>query len=77
MILPSCADLDALIENETLAEPPLTEADAQEESDPETVGEADTIATAMALLVIENAHLREVIQHLRDTISGLTDHRLL
>lgn len=39
--------------------------------------EPDTIAMAMALLVIENTHLREVIHHLRDTISGLTDHNLL
>ena len=37
--------------------------------------EPDTIA--MALFVIENTHLREVIHHLRDTISGLTDHNLL
>ena len=35
------------------------------------------ICSAMALLVIENTHLREVIHHLRDTISGLTDHNLL
>lgn len=32
---------------------------------------------AMALLVIKNTHLREVIRNLRDTISGLTDHKLL
>ena len=35
------------------------------------------VAMAMALLVIENTHLREVIRNLRDTISGLTDHKLL
>ena len=51
----------------------LTEDDAEVDS-PET---GDTIAAAMAVLVIENAHLREVIKHLRDTISGLSDHALL
>lgn len=52
----------------------VSEAAAEAEEDPV---EDDNIATAMALLVIENAHLREVIRHLRDTISGLTDHHLL
>ncbi len=52
----------------------VPEAAAETEESPV---EDDNIATAMALLVIENAHLREVIRHLRDTISGLTDHHLL
>lgn len=73
------ADLDALIEGQINEEEPLPNPDVQEpaETEQEPHGDSDTIATAMALLVIENTHLREVIQHLRDTISGLTDHKLL
>lgn len=72
-------DMDAFIERKISKEQPPPEPDAQatsetEEDSPE--GD-DTIATAMALLVIENTHLREVIRNLRDTISGLTDHKLL
>ena len=52
----------------------LLTGDADENDSPET---SDTLATAMAMLVIENTHLREVIKHLRDTISGLSDHVLL
>ncbi len=73
------ADLDALIEGQINEEEPLPDPDVQEpvEAEQEPHEDSDTIATAMALLVIENTHLREVIQHLRDTISGLTDHKLL
>ena len=72
-------DMDALIEGQMSKEQPPPEPDTQapseaEEDSPE--GD-DTIAMAMALLVIENTHLREVIRNLRDTISGLTDHKLL
>ena len=49
----------------------------QTKSGDEAQEDNDAIAMAMALLVIENTHLREVIHHLRDTISGLTDHNLL
>ena len=75
----ACTDLDTLIEERINEEEPLPEPDAQEpdEAEQESLGSSDTIATAMALLVIENTHLREVIKNLRDTISGLTDHRLL
>ena len=52
----------------------LLTIDAAEDDSSET---SDTIAAAMAVLVIENTHLREVIKHLRDTISGLSDHVLL
>ena len=67
-------DMDTLIEERLSKEP-----DAQEsaEADNDTPEGDDTIAMAMALLVIENTHLREVIRNLRDTISGLTDHKLL
>lgn len=65
----SCTELAAAKPDET--------QNQQDESGGESEAGNDTIATAMALLVIENTHLREVIKHLRDTISGLTDHRLL
>lgn len=72
-------DMDALIEEQLSKEQPPPEPDAQEsaEADNDTPEGDDTIAMAMALLVIENTHLREVIRNLRDTISGLTDHKLL
>lgn len=72
-------DMDALIEEQLSKEQPPPEPDAQEstEADNDTPEGDDTIAMAMALLVIENMHLREVIRNLRDTISGLTDHKLL
>ena len=71
--------MDALIEEQLSKEQPPPEPDAQEstEADNDTPEGDDTIAMAMALLVIENTHLREVIRNLRDTISGLTDHKLL
>ena len=64
--------LDEHTENSTKSA--LLTGDAGEDDSPET---GDTLATAMATLVIENTHLREVIKHLRDTISGLSDHVLL
>lgn len=75
----AAADMDALIEGQISEEEPLPESDEQEptEAEDDSRENDDTIAMAMALLVIENTHLREVIQHLRDTISGLTDHKLL
>ena len=69
-IEPENTDMDAMLENRSEEPPPQEEPTAE-------VGGTDTIATAMAMLVIENTRLREIIQHLRDTISGLTDHRLL
>ena len=73
-------DVDKLIEDQEKGEHP-SEPSQQEQMDAQDVAledeEPDTIAMAMALLVIENTHLREVIHHLRDTISGLTDHNLL
>ena len=73
-------DVDKLIEDQEKGEHPSEpshreQMDAQDEALEDE--EPDTIAMAMALLVIENTHLREVIHHLRDTISGLTDHNLL
>ena len=72
-------DMDVLIEEQLSKEQPPPKPDAQEptEADNDTPEGDDTIAMAMALLVIENTHLREVIRNLRDTISGLTDHKLL
>lgn len=72
-------DMDALIESHISKEQPPPEPDAHEppESEMDSLEADDTIAMAMALLVIENTHLREVIRNLRDTISGLTDHKLL
>lgn len=71
-------DMDGLLEDREKEEHPSDpsnreQTDAQDDAQEDT----DTIAMAMALLVIENTHLREVIHHLRDTISGLTDHNLL
>ena len=60
-------DLDAVIEKNSSELPHADET-------PDTI---DTVATAMAMLVIENTQLREVIKHLRETISGLSDHILL
>lgn len=71
---PTETDLDSLMEQQS-SNPVQEEATISTSA--ETSDTSDTIATAMAMLVIENTHLREVIQHLRDTISGLTDHRLL
>lgn len=73
-------DMDAFIERQISKEQPPLEPDAQVPSEAEQDSPEegdDTIATAMALLVIENTHLREVIRNLRDTISGLTDHKLI
>lgn len=71
-------DMDGLLEDREKEEHPSDpsnreQTDAQDDAQEDT----DTIAMAMALLVIENTHLREVIHHLRDTMSGLTDHNLL
>lgn len=73
------AAMDVLIEEQLSKEQPPPKPDAQEptEADNDTPEGDDTIAMAMALLVIENTHLREVIRNLRETISGLTDHKLL
>lgn len=72
-------DVDALIEEQLSKEQPPPKPDAQEpaEADNDTSEGDDTITMAMALLVIENTHLREIIRILRDTISGLTDHKFL
>ena len=73
---PVVEDLDAILKQqvETLPSSDVPAEEAAEEDASET---SDTIATAMAMLVIENTHLREVIKHLRGTISGLSDHILL
>ena len=68
--VPTNPDMDALLEKHAEEEPP------PHENTDEEAGCSDTIATAMAMLVIENTRLREIIKHLRDTISGLTDHNL-
>lgn len=73
---PVVEDLDAILKQqvETL---PSSDVPAEEAAEEDTSEASDTIATAMAMLVIENTHLREVIKHLRGTISGLSDHILL
>lgn len=73
---PADGDLDAMLEKQAdkslhETEPVVTTAPENDSS-----GASDTVATAMAMLVIENTQLREIIKHLRDTISGLTDHML-
>ena len=72
-------DVDALIEEQLSKEQPPPKPDEQEsaEADNDASEGDDTITMAMALLVIENTHLREIIRNLRDTISGLTDHKFL
>lgn len=74
---PVDGDLDALMEKHAEEPTQETEPAAATASEDESSGASDTVATAMAMLVIENTHLREIIKHLRDTIAGLTDHRLL
>ena len=73
---PVVEDLDAILKQqvETL---PSSDMPAEEAAEEDASEASDTIATAMAMLVIENTHLREVIKHLRGTISGLSDHILL
>ncbi len=73
---PVVEDLDAILKQqvETL---PSSDVPAEEAAEEDASEASDTIATAMAMLVIENTHLREVIKHLRGTISGLSDHILL
>lgn len=75
------ADTDSEEESVPIEAPalPETEESAQapageQEEDPPTP--ADTIATAMSMLVIENMELRATIRQLRSTISGLTDRIL-
>lgn len=74
--VPVNEDLDTMLEEHTenSTKNALLTGDADENDSPET---SDMLATAMAMLVIENTQLREVIKHLRDTISGLSDHVLL
>ena len=69
-------DLDAVIEKNSSELPHADETPSDSDAD-ETPDTIDTVATAMAMLVIENTQLREVIKHLRETISGLSDHILL
>ena len=75
---PTTVDVDALLEKLAEEEPP-PEPVSQEQmgAEDESPKGDNTISMAMALLVIENTHLREIIRNLRDTISGLTDHKLL
>ena len=75
---PTTVDVDALLEKHAEEEPP-PEPVSQEQmgAEDESPKGDNTISMAMALLVIENTHLREIIRNLRDTISGLTDHKLL
>lgn len=70
-------DLDAMMGEHTDESAQETESATPSAAEDESSGNSDTIATAIAMLVIEYTHLREIIQHLRDTIAGLTDHRLL
>lgn len=70
-------DIDAAVEN--YIEEQLPSSSDEEEAEETTTDESadDTIATAMALLVIENQHLREIIRSMRETLSGMTDHQLI
>ena len=72
-------DMNTFFEYQTSKEQPHPESDVQVPAEAEEGPSEndDTITMAMALLVIQNTHLREVIRNLRDTISGLTDHKLL
>ena len=70
-------DLDAMMETHTEESAQETEPTSPAAPGGESSGSSDTVATAIAMLVIENTHLREIIKHLRDTIAGLTDHSLL
>ena len=73
---PVVEDLDAIL-NQQVETLPSSDVPAEEAAEEDASEASDTIATAMAMLVIENTHLREVIKHLRGTISGLSDHILL
>lgn len=73
---PADGDLDAMLERQT-GESSQETKPIPSASEDESSAASDTVATAMAMLVIENTHLREIIKHLRDTIAGLTDHGLL
>lgn len=73
---PADGDLDAMLEKQT-GESSQETKPVPSASEDESSAASDTVATAMAMLVIENTHLREIIKHLRDTIAGLTDHGLL
>lgn len=70
-------DLDAIIEKHAEEAAQGNAPIAADASESEASAASDTVATAMAMLVIENTHLREIIKHLRDTIAGMTDHGLL
>lgn len=72
---PADGDLDAMLEKQT-GESSQETKPVPSASEDESSAASDTVATAMAMLVIENTHLREIIKHLRDTISRLTDHML-
>lgn len=69
-------NLDAMIDKNSSELPHADTIPSDSDAD-DTPDTSDTIATAMAMLVIENTQLREVIKHLRETISGLSDHILL
>ena len=73
---PVNTDLDAMLEQQ-YSETPQNDMSIPVSDEEETPDASDTVAAAMAMLVIENTHLREVIKHLRETISGLSDHILL
>lgn len=73
---PADGDLDAMLEKQADESLHETEPAIAAAAEDDSSGTSDTVATAMAMLVIENTQLREIIKHLRDTISGLTDHML-
>lgn len=73
---PVNTDLDAMLEQQ-YSETLQNDMSIPVSDEEETPDASDTVAAAMAMLVIENTHLREVIKHLRETISGLSDHILL
>lgn len=77
-----CIDLNAAVESfiEKRTAPSCEEGIMEEQSienEDETSNVDDPVATAMAMLVLENMHLRESIRNLRGTLSGLTDHQLI
>lgn len=75
------ADTEPEEETVPIEAPALPETDESTpppsvEPEEEPPAPADTIATAMSMLVIENMELRATIRQLRSTISGLTDRIL-
>ena len=74
-------NLDTVVESyveeqlPSATEEPETDTVPGEDENTQTAD--DPVSTAMAMLVIENMHLREIIRNMRETLSGMTDHQLI